>query len=175
MTAYILDYEIDPEMQRRAMVSWLKQPKTRGQKVRSVVQGVLGYIAIVAALVMLMQYDVLDGKAIVVGAVGMLCGLGMWWYSHHASTGAIAGFAEEALTRHGPVHTEFRADEVQINTQIARSTMLWQAFDAVLVLPDATVLRAGALVYPIPDAALPEGTTPEAFRADLTKWMEAAR
>ena len=175
MTVYTLDYEVSPEMQRRAMVSWLKQPKTRGQKLRSAVLGIVAYVVTVGALVALMRYDVLDAKAIIVGGIGLLCGLGIWWLSYRSNAGQIAAFAEEALMRHGPVHAEFRVDEVQIDTKIARSTMLWQGFDAVLVMRDATVLRAGPLVYAIPDAALPVGTTPEAFRADLTKWMEAVR
>jgi len=175
MTAYALEYTITPDLQRRAMVSWAKQTRTRGQKTRALVLGALAYVALVAALVALMQYDLLEAANLVAAAIGFLVAIAFWWVMHRIHTAKIAGFADDALARYGPVIAEFRASEVKIATKIATSMMTWVCFDAVIALPDATVLRAGALVYAIPDAALPEGTTPQAFRADLTKWMEAAR
>lgn len=175
MTSYVLNYQITPELQRRAMVSWVQKPSGRGQKLRRVALGVLIYIALVAAIVGLLHYDILGFGVIIAAAAGFVAGLAFWGISHRIHTTKLITFADEALERQGPISAEFDAQQVVIASQVASSTMDWQCFDAVIALPDATALRAGALIYPVPDAALPVGTTPDAFRADLNTWIEAAR
>ena len=175
MSSYTLRYTLAPEMQHRAMMSWAKPLRSRRQKVLRAVAGVALWLLCVTFLVVLMQRDLLRDATPLLLAGGFLAGLGLCWGIARYSTAQLSGMARESLLRHGELNAVFAPDHVVITSALSASTMDWRCFDAVTALPDASVLRAGALVYAIPDTALPAGSTPEGFRADLTRWMEAAR
>lgn len=171
MTRYDLTYQLTPELQSRAMVSWAKPQRTRAQMLRRAALGIVMYLIIVAATVAVLQMDIVTPALVIATAVGFLVGMVFWAAFHRYNMKKLTDFANETLARQGQVKAVFAPSDVELTTAISTGRMQWSCFDQVLVLPDATVLRAGALVYAVPDAALPPEVTPAQFRADLTKWM----
>lgn len=76
--------------------------------------------------------------------------------------------------RRGEVTARFGPAGIAFRSGFGAQDMTWAAFDAVLPIKGGTALLSGGLVYPFPDAALPAGLAPEAFRARLEAWREAA-
>lgn len=171
MSRYDLTYQLTPELQSRAMVSWAKPQRTRTQMLRRLVLGLLVYLVLVAATVAVLQMEILTPALVIAAAVGFLIGMAFWAAIHQYNMKKLTGFANDALARQGQVRAVFAPSDVELTTAISTGRMQWSCFDQVLVLRDATVLRAGALVYAVPDAALPQDVTPTQFRADLTQWM----
>lgn len=175
MTGYVLTYELQPEMLKRAMMSWAKPERTKAQKLRRAAGAAVGFVALVSLTVVLLRYDIVTFPLLFTGLVGFYAAIAIWAVTHSRSVGKLVGYSADALARQGPVTAEFRPSDVVFTSRISNSRMDWSCMDAVIALPDATVLRAGALVYPVPDAVLPTHTTPDQFRADLTRWIGEAR
>ena len=77
------------------------------------------------------------------------------------------------LEKVGESTAVFTANSVRVSDSTASAEFTWYGFDAINAVKDATVLRAGGMQYPIPNSALPEGLTPDAFRAQLQEWKDA--
>ncbi len=96
--------------------------------------------------------------------------------------GAVAAVRQRPLekargayeARRGPVEARFDASGIRLVSSFGVSDTWWRGIDAVLDLGTGTGLRMGLLVLPIPNGALPEGLTPDAFRARLEDWRSAA-
>jgi len=175
MSRYSLTYVLPADLQKRAMLSWAKPMRTTNQRLRLFALGiVIGGVAS-GCLVMLLQADVVTVPILLSWVVGFYAAVLLWFVSSKRSIGKLMRFAEKALLRQGTTKALFTSDEVTFRNDVSNGAMDWCCFDAVMALPDATVLRAGALVYPVPDAALPDDVTPQRFRDDLSRWMEAAR
>ena len=70
----------------------------------------------------------------------------------------------------GEISARFDADGVELRDQVSDRRYAWAAIDAVQKAKGATVLRTGMSMIAIPDAAMPEGLDPGAFRARLNGW-----
>lgn len=175
MTEYALSYTLSPDMSGRAMMSWA-QP----HHMRAVTLWRAGaFIAVCAVLVVViasLQRHAIVNDAFVPGAlVGFYLAIGLWALFQRHNTHKLVGLSQQALARQGPVQTTFATEHVILTTAISSRRMDWPCFDDISALPDATVLRAEGVVYAVPDAALRAGRTPQSFRGQLTKWMEASR
>ena len=173
MTEYKLTYQLTPDMLQRAMMSWANPLRSRAQKLRRGVFGFIIFCVLVTLLVVLLRYEIVTNGNLVGLLVGFYGAIGLWFVTHRYSSRKLFGFSNDALARHGPVEAVFNADHVTMTSKISTGQMGWLCFDDITALADATVLRAGGMVYAVPDAALPDGVTPAAFRADLTRWKEA--
>ncbi len=174
MTRYSLTYELSPEMLTRAMMSWSKPLRTRAQKWRRFGMGFTLYIGLVALVVVLLQFEILNDDILLGLAIGCLGGLAIWAVVYRYSTGKLTAMVHAAQARHGSVDTVFCPDWVEISSAISKTRMQWRCFDHIGRIEDATVLRAGGIVYAVPDAALPDGVSAQTFQTDLISWMEAA-
>jgi hypothetical protein len=174
MTRYALTYELSPDMLTRAMMSWSKPLRTRVQKWRRFGMGFALYIVLVSLLVVLLQTEILNDDILLGLVIGCLGGLAVWAAVYRYSTGKLTNMVHVAQARYGPVDTVFCAQYVEISSAISTARMQWQCFDHIGRIEDATVLRAGGIVYAVPDAALPDGVSAEKFLTDLNSWMEAA-
>lgn len=175
MARYALNYDLSTDMLARAMMSWAKPQRTRAQKWRRFGMGFVLYIVLVAATVALLQAEMLNDDILLGLVIGCLGGVGIWAAVYRYSTGKLTGMVHAAHARHGPVDTVFCSQCVEISSRISTARMQWQCFDHIGRIKDATVLRAGGMVYAVPEAALPSDVTVEAFLGDLRTWMEAAR
>ena len=175
MTEYVLRFEPAPEMMSRAMVAWAKPQRSRNAKIKGIVLGVILYLFLVFCVVLLLHHDIITRGALFGVVVGLFGGIALWAIIHQKHAKKITGFTHDAIARHGMTDASFSSESVKLTSQISETRMGWLCFDEVMALTDATVLRAGGVVYAIPDAALPEAVTPKQFRADLKSWMEAAQ
>ncbi|MEP1792996.1 MAG: hypothetical protein ABJR02_00165 [Marinomonas sp.] len=175
MTTYSVAYTMTADMQSRAMLSWAKPTYSVAQKRKRWAAGAGLSIAATCALVWLLGQNLITAGMLASAGAGFYAALLFWLFINKRNTRMLMGFANEALARQGQTKASFSPENVAFQNDLASSQMAWRSFDDVMAMPDATVLRAGALIYPVPDAALPEGTNPQAFRSDLTRWMEAAK
>lgn len=175
MTRYDLTYQLTPDMLNRAMMSWAQAKPDRAQKLRLAVYGAAGFVALVAVVVVLLRLEFLNRSALFGALGGFYLAIGLWFVMHRASVRKLFGLANAALARQGAVRAVFSADGVEMTTANSFGRMDWDCFDDVVALPDASVLRAGGVVYAVPDAVLPDGVSAPEFRAQLTRWREARR
>ena len=175
MTRYSMTYTLTPEMQYRAMMSWAKPTRSRAQKRKQQASGILVALLVLAALVGLLRYDIITNRMLFSALFGFYLAMGLWYFVTGKSTRKLTAFATEALLRQGPLRAEFSDQVVTLNTDISTSSMNWRCFDEVSEMEGATLLRAGVMIHTIPDRAMPDGTTPQEFRDDLRRWMEAGK
>lgn len=74
----------------------------------------------------------------------------------------------------GATEAEFSASGVVFRDAISKQSLGWPAINAIASKKGVTVLRTGFQMIAIPDKDLPVGLTPNAFRARLNAWKEAA-
>ena len=175
MNEYVLKYQPSAEMLNRAMVVWAKPERSRREKSVRIAFGVVCYVALIAGALVLLRYDLVTNQMLAGVGLGMFAGVGFLVAMHQRSMKKIKKFTHDAMSRHGVTDAVFRAEGVEMTSQISTSQMDWLCFDEIMPLTDATVLRTGAALYAVPDVALPSGVTPEQFRSDLQNWQEAAR
>jgi len=175
MTRYKVSYTLAPDLLRRAMISWDAPQRSHAHKRRNFVLVTLFYVVLFGGVIVVMQYDILRIDILMAVIAGFAGGMALWAVIHWISSRKLMETSSDAIARQGLLHAEFDAEQVVFTPDISFGRMGWRCFDAVVAVKDATVLKAGGLVYAIPDVALPDGTTPENFTADLTRWMEDAR
>lgn len=175
MSEYSLKYQPTPEMLNRAMVAWTKPQRSRREKWKGFAFGAIAYVVLCAAVVALLQLDLVTNQVLFGLGLGMIVMIALWAMIARKHMNKLRGFSHAAMARHGETDAVFRADRVEITSQISSAQFGWLCFDEVSALSDATVLRSGAVIYAVPDAALPDDVTPSQFRADLQSWMEDAR
>ncbi len=175
MKRHALSYEITPDLLHRAMMSWDAPPRSKAQKRRNYILLTLFYVVLFSGVLALLHYDILRGGILFAAVAGFAGGLVLWAVIHRISNRTLLALSSDAIARQGMLRAEFDAEQVVFTTDISGGRMGWRCFDGVTALKDATVLKAGGMVYAIPDAALPTGLTPANFRVDLTRWMEEAR
>jgi|TARA_B110000908_G_C10112115_1_gene383558 hypothetical protein len=175
MTVYVLEYEPSPELLSRAMIAWGKPQRSRNEKIRRIVLGVLLYLILVFGVFLLLHYDLVTRSILLGGLVGLLVGVAFWALTYQTSMKKIARFTHEAMARHGVTQTHFSAEKIRLVSQVSETRMDWLCIDEIMSLVAATVLRTGGVVYAVLDSALPHDVTPTRFRSDLQSWLEAAR
>lgn len=175
MTEYVMQYEPSPELLNRAMMAWAKPQRSRGEKIRRLVLGVLLYLILVFGVFLLLHYDLVTRSMLLGGLVGLFLGIVIWAATYHKSMKKITKASHGAMARHGVTQARFSAEDIRLTSQISETRVDWLCFYEVMDLGDATVLRTGGVIYAVPDSALPADITPLQFRKDLQSWLEAAR
>ncbi|MCX7566928.1 hypothetical protein OS189_11310 [Sulfitobacter sp. F26169L] len=172
--SYALSYVLTPEMQNRAMVSWATPLRSRAEKLGRFGVGALGYVVLVGVVLTLLRTDFANRKMLFSATSGFCAAIAFWAVSHKISTARLKRGANEALARQGVVHAESSKQNVAPVTDISTGTTDWRCYEDAFAMRGASVLRSGASVFPVPDMALPAGTSPDVFRADLKHWIEEA-
>ena len=129
-------------------------------------------IFLVASLVLL---DVLFGQtdspvrvaALVLGALSYL---GFALVFGRLSGAHVRGLQNAAREKGAPWSFTFSERGFGTNGATAQSHYDWSAIDDVIAFRDGTGLRTGVWVFPVANGDLPEGMTPEDFRAAIARW-----
>ncbi|MDG1352261.1 MAG: hypothetical protein P8P70_03655 [Sulfitobacter sp.] len=174
MTEYTLTYQLTPGLLGRAMMSWDAPQPGRAGKRRKFVIAIGLYVLLFIGALALLHYDILDADMLLAVCAGFAGALVLWFVFYRISTAKLIKLTSDGMARQGLVRAELAAEQVVFTTDTSVGRMDWLCLDAVTALSDATVLKSGGLVFALPDAALPAGTTPHAFRADLARWLNAA-
>jgi hypothetical protein len=174
-TVYTIEYKISMSLLQRAMTSWAKPQRPlwiRGLRLAGLVAigGVVGAVLAFAGAFNALPEHFLTGVL-----VGFYIGLLFWLVMHRIGIKKLSGFTSALLHRQGPTLAVFSADHVEMSNQTGQAKMEWRAYDQVIRMRDATALKSGAMVYPIPHSALPEGVSADAFHADLSRWQAEAQ
>lgn len=169
-----MEYTVTPRLLLRAMTAWHPRPRLRTRLLRIalivVAAVVTGTVLAVTGVFRMMPDGFWTGIF-----VGFYAGLAFWFVVQRVQAKKIGGFAADLLERQGITRAALSDAGAEFTTDVGRSHTDWPAVDQVITMSDATGLRIGALIHPLPDAALPDGITPDTFRARLMGWIEAAR
>lgn len=176
MTArYEVTFETSIDLLQRAMTQGATPPNTRRSKwlflAGCVCVGALNGVVLTVTGVFAMVHEHFWMGLL----IGFYVGLVLWYFVHRSGVKKLAKMSAAQIDRQGPTRAVFTSDKITFETAIASSTATWVAYDQVTALPDATVLRSGGVVYPIPHDALPADVDSAGFHADLARWQEAAQ
>ncbi|MFY0636249.1 MAG: hypothetical protein JXQ91_20755 [Vannielia sp.] len=106
-----------------------------------------------------------------VAGIYVMLGVVIWkgrWQWRHLGARWEAHQARLGIWRMG-----FGRAGYHIRTEVSEVRAGWDIVSEVMSLPGGTGLLVGTAILTVPDAALPEGLTPEAFRARLEAWRAA--
>lgn len=168
-------YQVAPEMLRRATLSWAQPHRSRKQKLGQFALVILCSVATGTLLAVTGVFDLVEPAFWTGALIGFYAGLLLWLVIHQYSTRKLTGFSTDLMARQGKIETKVTAQDVSMKSALSEGTMNWGCFDQVIEMADATALRAGAMIYPIPNSALPENVSPQYFRATVLAWLEASR
>lgn len=168
----VLEYSESRDLLARAMTSWA-QPKRTGKALiwywsKFVIFGAVLGLALTWSGIFRITPDGF-WIGLLAGFYATLIGCVV---AHRMSVNKLSRFAFDLVDRAGPVTATFDQDGARFKSRISDGWQSWDCVDQVIEMKDATVLRAGAIVYPLPDEALPEGLTPQAFRDWLSARIE---
>lgn len=171
---YEMTYEAPLEMVERATTSWAKTEQSSRRKwlhmglffVACIVGG--GLIGFSGVMRWLPDFFLLG-----VG-LGFYLGFGFLFVMYRRNMKKLFAMMEEQFAKQGPTHAVFSAEGVSFRSNHSTAQSTWAGYDAVTALADATVLRSGGVVYPVPHDAVPEGVDAATFHADLVRWQKAA-
>lgn len=175
MTRYEMSYALTPEMRTLAMASFVKSLRSSVEKRRRLAFFALAYVLGIALLLKLLDFGLINTMMTTSAFFGFCGGIGYWTLAHRSNLAKLSELMNVSVERQGHIRAKFCADHVEFQNDLSHCYMQWGIIDEIFVIAGATILRAGVFMYPIPDAALPKGTTLDMFRADLTSWMEASR
>jgi len=161
---------------RQACVAWTKEAplakRIGGHLLRLVLLVVGLNVALLGALRVFHGPDYTDAH--VDGAIlGMIVGGIATLLFVRLMTHQIQKKAQDHVDRLGLITLTLSEEGARFTEAYGFSQQTWGAYEAIIAVKDATVLRSGAMQYPIPNDALPEGLTPDAFRAQLREWKDA--
>ncbi len=160
-----LSYKMTPETQFNAAFGWMvRRP-----------EGGVGYfqpwhfviLAVGVASVVLAQLG-FGGQSVLAGAVlGFAIMLLIDLWAGLSSNARIRRLYANSYVGHADVTVTLDADGVRFRDDRTDAHYDWRAVDDVIALKSASGLRMGASTLPIPNDALPTGTTPKEFRQAL--------
>lgn len=168
---YRLSFDIEPALYARAVTTPIDGAPRTGPRValRNMAAAVLFPASLVCLSLALFTRD-----AILPVLVGGLWGaglvLGAWWWRHRALLRHHSQYNDTG----GRQTLEISAQGIIAGRPHITSQITWAFVRAVRSIDGATLIELPTARLIVPDTALPSGITPEAFAADLTRWMEAA-
>ncbi len=174
--SFTIHYTVTADILAQASCSWVKEVNTGYMRWFRYVRVFLIYVGVLifmnAALQFLFGENYVDTHY--AGAVvGAAFGYFMFFFLVWLSQRKLRQLTMQHLEKVGESTAVFTANSVRVSDSTASAEFTWYGFDAINAVKDATVLRAGGMQYPIPNSALPEGLTPDAFRAQLQEWKDA--
>ena len=174
-TRYEFSFQVSDALLRRAMTSWNKPEKSWKRTATFFAVCLAIGVAIGAVLALTDLFDRMPDGLVHGLLIGFYLGLLVWYFTHRYSLKKIASMSARQVQRQGPSHAVFTAKEARFRSNLGEWRADWAGYDQVIALRDATVLRSGGVVYPVPHDALPEGVAPAQFHADIVAWQEAAQ
>ena len=124
-----------------------------------------------AVAVMRTNHHPVIGLSAAFGAIAYWC-YGCLWGSWRLQK-RVKSAMSEAKERGGTVAATFDAQGVEFSDRTSHLKFSWENFDDIVGVRGGIALRSGTSAYVIPDQSLPEGFSPETFRARLEAWRIA--
>lgn len=169
----VLRFAMDGRLLHRGLRAWWRTALRPPSFLRRVVVWALAWAAILPLTVGLGVIGVPPAMvgAGVIGAGVLILGFAV------LQRVRMRAFIDE-LARHWQLAGETRAifgpAGVRLADSVSRVDLAWGAVDGIGPGRGLTVLRVGVGMIAIPDAALPAGLAPDAFRARLDDWRQVA-
>ena len=164
-----LSYQMTPQLQLQAAYGWTVNGAGDGVTWVRVFWIVLWFVIVFAMLGNLQGGAVRVYGLIAVMAIGgfmVVNGISCVFMNQR-----ILQLYGKIVQGTGNVTFRLREDALSISDEASSTRLERAAIDDVIALKGATGLRRGAGTMPIPDSALPEGLTPDAFRQMRCDWL----
>lgn len=181
--AIVLEYEISPNLLRAAMQAgpfqtksfWTKPAALYSRRTKTLIPVALVPAALGLGL-LLGQFNMpLWLLYVVLGfALGNLAGFYLWQLVVVRTVNAYQAEDAKLAKARGSTRLMASPEGLIFESGVAATRLDWVGVSDVVAMPEATLLRSGAMNYPIPNAALPDELTPEAFRDQLADWRSEA-
>lgn len=174
--SFTIHYTVTPQIMKQASCSWMNEGRSGLQRILRLGLGlVVGAIAIILMNVMVRfsAGDAYTPELSGAAGIGLFFGIGASFLLMRLGQKKVWKLALTHLDRTGEVTAVITSESIRMSDTTVMTEISWAGFDAINTVKEATVLRVGSMQYPIPDAALPEGLTPDAFRAQLQEWKDA--
>lgn len=164
-----LRYTMTPDLQLQAAYGW-SVPEAGTRLTGILIFQITLWLLLFFALVAVFQGGPhrSSGMLIVSGVGGFMLFSGISCIIMNAR---IKRLYADSLQGTGEVTFRLTADAISLMEDGSTTRMERRFIDDVIALRKATGLRIGAGTTPIPDSALPQDMTPEAFRETLRDWL----
>lgn len=172
---YHLEFTVPQEMMRRATTSWARKQRSGWGRVKFFALCVVTGAAIGGVMAVSNLLDMLPEHFLSGVFLGFYIGLAFWFVMHRRDVRRLAGMSQRNHERQGVISLQISQAGVKGGSDLSTSDTKWAAYEQVIEMGDATALRAGAMVYPIPYTALPADVAPQDFHANIVRWQEAAQ
>ena len=115
----------------------------------------------------------LDTGDILTFAIGALMAITLIIWLVKRQTDQLLKRVLEEEAKRGTTHARFGPEGVNFTSDLGELHLNWPAISEIVLFDTGTLLVTSVIAYPIPDAAMPEGLTPDAFRRLLENWRAA--
>lgn len=162
----------DPRVLRPALSAWWQSAVPRPSITYRLVFWTLAWIGVLLAAMAVGALG-LDPGYVLGGLVGVAVFIIGFFTLQRTRMRAFYAALGEHWDRAGETVGVFGPDGVVLKDDVSESRHDWASIDGVAAARRSTVLRTGIAMIAVPDAALPDGMTPKAFRAQLAEWQRA--
>jgi len=174
-----LKYQVPADLMLAAAYSSSLNPNgrrqsksTKGGSFKSIVYWTIFFLALIYLFNLL--HVVSPRKDLVLGGFfGMAASLALYMIICTRINGRLKRLAADREHLRGETITTFGEIGFSYVTNHERYEVRWTGVDHIVELNGGTGIRIGAGTLPIPDSALPEGLSSEAFRSQLLQWKDA--
>ncbi|MCG6884403.1 MAG: hypothetical protein LJE62_11685 [Silicimonas sp.] len=168
----VLTIRYDRALWRRAMTGWWQSVVPPAPFVQRAIFWAVIWAAIGVLTMVLYALGIAPGY-VAAGLIGAGFLIGVFGYLQRTRMGRFWDVIGAHWDRAGETEAVFGPEGVTLSDDVSRKEMSWAAIDAVKGARGVTVIRSGISMIAVPDAALPEGLTPGAFRDRLRAWRAA--
>lgn len=156
---------------RQAMTGWWRSVVPPEPFVKRVIFWAMVWFAIGALTLGLSAAGIGPGF-VLAGLIGAAFLVGVFGYLQRTRMERFWDVVGTHWDRAGETEALFGPGGVTLTDEVSHRRMSWAAVDSIKAQKGVTVLRSGISMIAIPDAALPAGMTPDAFRSQLSDWRQ---
>ncbi|GLT09345.1 hypothetical protein ACFQFQ_04980 [Sulfitobacter porphyrae] len=172
--SYELRYRLTEDLLKQAMTNWAKPHRPlRHRALRFagilILSGCVGATLALTGVTDMVSSDFWLGILL-----GFYAGIALWFFRHKHHLRRLVRYSKAKMAREGEIVARLSTEGVEFISAVATSQSSWKSYDEIIRMSDATALRSGGIMYPIPHAALPGDVPGAQFHADVVRWHEAA-
>lgn len=169
----VIRFDFQPRLFSRALMGWWRSAMPPGSFLHRALQWAIGWFLFLMLVVLLGALGI-EPRYVAAAVIGTLVFLLGFVVLQRLRMRQFVRVIGEHWALAGETEGRFGAAGVRLVNSVARIELGWDGVDAVAGVRGATVLRSGVSMIAIPDAALPAGLAPRAFRNRLEGWKTAA-
>lgn len=164
-----MEFQIAPDLYQRAVTQPINGMDVSGtmRTLRNVAAATLFPLSLFAFNMAFFTLQTLP-VMLTGGFIGAVLVLAAWWRRHMKLVGIHKTYNDAG----GVQRFHIDAEKIDVSRPHIRSSVDWPFVTGIRGIDGASLIELPTARLIVPDVALPEGTTPDAFRADLKTWWQ---